>query len=407
MAVPENLVLAPKVRDLFFDDYGNWRPSRYKVMRGGRAGLKTWGFARAALCLASARRVRFLCARELQSSIEESVHHTLTEQIDALNLTHYFDVQKRAIENRFTGAEFIFRGIRDNPRKIKSTEGIDVAWVEEAEKVSDDSWQILIPTIRKPGSEIWVGFNPDLETDPTSQRFIENPPPGARIIETNWRDNPWMSLELQAEKDYLARVDPDAYAHVWEGGYRRNSEAQIFKGKYVVDSFEPAPYWNGPYQGADWGFSTDPSAFVRMWIFERRLFIEYEAWGLGVDIDATPALFDAIPGANEYVTRGDCARPETISYLQRHGYPRLEACSKWEGCVEDGIAFLRQFEEIVIHPRCEHTIQEARLYSYKVDRLTGDVLPDVVDKHNHCWDAARYGLEPLIKNPGSWAFGSM
>lgn len=397
-------VLAPKVRDLFFDGDGNWVPSFYKVMHGGRGGLKSWGFARVAVLLALKRRVRIACAREYQKSIEESVHQTIVAQIDALNLRPYFDIRKRAI-TAYNGSRFFFAGIKTDPGKFKSTEGIDVLWIEEGEKVTEESWQIVEPTIRKAGSEIWCSFNPDLETDPTSKRFIGDPVPGARVLETNWRDNPWLSDRLVSLKDYLARVDPDAYAHVWEGKFRRNSAAQILRGKVSVEAFTPVTVstderkaWHGPYFGLDFGFSQDPTAAVKVWIHERTLYVEYEVWQVGCDIDATPALLDQIPGANLVTMRADSARPETISYLQRHGYGRVVATGKWPGSVEDGIAHLRSYERIVIHPRCERTIEETRLYSYRVDKLTSQVMTDVVDKHNHCIDAIRYALNPLIQN---------
>lgn len=399
MVDPASLVLAPKVRDLFFDSSGNWIPSDYKVMHGGRGGLKTYGFARVAIMLAASRKVRIACGREYQNSIAESVHETLRSTISQLKLDEYFRVRDNKITS-WLGSELFFAGLATNPAKFKSTEGISVLWIEEGEKLSEHSWEIVIPTIRQDGSEIWCGFNPDLPTDPSSKRFIVKPIPHARIIETNWRDNPWLSDRLRREKDYLASVDPDAYQHVWEGKFRKNSAAQIFKGKYVIEAFEPGKDWSGPHQGGDWGFSQDPSVLVRVWIHGRKLYIEYEAWGIGVDIDATPALFDQVPRARDYVTRADSARPETISYMQRHGYARMAGVEKWDGSVEDGIAFLRGFEQIVIHPRCPHMADEALLYSFKVDKLTGDVLTDIVDKHNHCWDAVRYALATLIKRTG-------
>lgn len=393
-----NEILAPKVRDLFFDGYGNWIPSDYKAMHGGRGALKSWGFARVAVILATqVPHLRIACAREYQTSIEESVHETIVTQVKELGLQRYFAVTKRAIA-AFNDSRFFFAGLKTDPGKFKSTEGIDILWIEEGEKVSRDSWQKIIPTIRKPGAEIWCGFNPDLESDETSRMFITSPIPGARIVRTNWRDNPWLSEKLRRDKDYLASVDPDAYQHVWEGGFRRNSAAQIFKGKYVLEAFTPAKDWEGPYQGADWGFSQDPTTLVRCWIHGRRLYLEYEAYAIGRDIDTTPQLFDQVPEARKYATRGDSARPETVSYMQRHGYPRLVSCEKWDGSVEDGIAFLRQFEQIVIHPRCQYAAQEAVLYSFKVDKLTGDVLTTIVDKHNHIWDAVRYALQPMIRN---------
>lgn len=395
------LVLAPKVRDLFFDAAGNWAPSDYKVMHGGRGGMRTWGFSRMAVLLAARqkpKRLRIACAREYQTSIDESVHEAVVTQIEELKLQPYFDIGKRAI-TAYDGSEFFFAGIKTEPAKFKSTEGIDILWIEEGEKVSENSWQVVSPTVRKAGSEIWCSFNPDLAKDATSQRFIVNPVPHARIIETNWRDNPWLPEKLLRDMEYLARVDPDSYQHVWEGKFRQNSAAQIFKGKYVIEAFSPGKDWKGPYLGADWGFSQDPTTLIKCWINGTKLYIEHEAWAIGCDTRNIPALFETVPDSHKSPIRGDCARPETISDLQMYGgYGNVIGVEKWPGSVEDGISFLRSFEQIVIHPRCTHMADEALLYSFKVDKLTNDVLTDIVDKHNHCWDSVRYALQPLIRN---------
>jgi len=154
--------------------------------------------------------------------------------------------------------------------------------------------------------------------------------------------------------------------------------------------------------GADWGFSRDPTVLVRVFVHERTLYVRDEAYQVGVDINRLPAMFDLVPGARAHTIRADSARPETISYVSQRGFPNLVAAAKGPGSVEDGVAYLRQFERIVVHPSCVHWLQEARLYSFKVDRLTGDVLPEIVDAHNHCMDATRYALEPLItaRRPG-------
>jgi phage terminase large subunit len=379
-----------------------FRPARYKVPYGGRGSGKSWGAGRALLLQATQRPLRILCARELQLSIKDSVHKLLSDQIDSMRLTPWFEVQQQAIYGK-NGSEFIFSGIRSNPTKIKSTEGVDICWVEEAEKVSDKSWEVLIPTIRKPGSEIWVTFNPDQATDPTYQRFVVNTPPSAVVRKISWFDNPWLPDELRLEKDYLASVDPDAFAHVWGGECRSNSDAQIFRGKFRIEPFEVPPadsgvVWDGPYFGADWGFAKDPTVLVKMWIFGRTLYIEYEAYGIGVELDDIPELFERIPGVRDRVIRADNSRPETISHVARKGNMSVEAADKWPGSIEDGIAFLKSFEIIIVHPRCKHTADEMRLYSYKVDRLTGDILPEVVDANNHCVDGIRYGLCPMIRN---------
>jgi phage terminase large subunit len=315
-----------------------------------------------------------------------------------MGLDQFFTVQQTSISN-YLGSEFIFAGVRNNPTKIKSTEGIDICWVEEAEKVSNDSWDILIPTIRGEQSEIWITFNPHSEDDPTYKRFVKSPPPGAVTVEINWQDNPWFPAVLKREKDYLQMVDPDAYEHIWQGKCRAHSKAQVLSGKWHVEPFESDPrYWNGPYFGADWGFANDPTGLIKCWVYDNKLWVEREVWSLGLDIDKTPAAFDSIEDARKYTIRADSARPETISYMRRHGYDRMVGVDKWKGSVEDGIAYLRAFEKIIIHPRCTHTIDEARLWSYKVDRLSGDVLPDLIEKHDHLiCDATRYALATLIR----------
>lgn len=377
---------------------GLFKPYRYKVLHGGRGGAKSWGVAKTLLFMAAHTKLRILCARELQVSISESVHKLLADQIAAEPwLAARYEAQKTSILCHTTGSEFFFVGIKNNVTKIKSFEGADICWVEEAEKVSNYSWQVLIPTIRKAGSEIWVTFNPDLEDDPTSVRFLKQAPPGAWVQAIGWQDNPWFPAELRAEMEYLYAIDPEAAEHVWGGGYRTNSDAQIFRGKYRIEAFTPEPDWDGPYYGADWGFSVDPTALVKCFIHKNVLYISEEAHGHKVDIDKLPALFDTVAGARKATIRADCARPETISYMNRHGYGGVRACEKWAGSVEDGVSFLRSFEAIVIHTRCKHMANEAKLYSFKVDRLTKDVLTDIEDKHNHLWDAVRYALQVLIK----------
>lgn len=392
-----DFVLAPAAFDFLLAE------GRYKVAHGGRGSAKSWSVARTLLGLGAVRPLRVLCAREYQASIADSVHRLLADQIDVLGLTREYDVTDAEIVSK-CGTLFIFRGLHVKPRNIKSVEGIDICWVEEADTFSDTSWENLIPTIRKPGSEIWVTFNPRLEEDPTYKRFVKEPPPGAIVKEVSWRDNPYFPTELAEERDYLQRVDPEAHAHVWEGKCQVHGEAQVFRGKWFGESFEPQAGWSGPYYGADWGFARDPTALVKMWVHQNTLYVEHEAYAVGCDIDKTPKLFQAIDGADRETIRADNARPETISYMKQHGFPRMMGCDKWKGCVEDGIAHLRSYERIVIHPRCTHALQEMRLYSYKVDKLSGNVMADVEDKHNHIVDSMRYGIEPLIKRRRS-SFG--
>ena len=395
--------LAPAYREILQPALGTYR---YRVAYGGRGSAKSWQFARALLLRSRERRLRILCAREIQGSIRDSVHKLLADQIDDLGFGPEFEIQQATIKHLLTGSEYIFKGIRHNAREIKSTEGVDVAWVEEAEAVSDDSWAILIPTIRKEDSEIWVTFNPAQEQDPTAVRFVQQAPPRAIVQKFSWRDNPWLPEVLKEELEHLRRVDPDRYAHVWEGEYWQRSDAQVLADKWTVEDFRPADSWNGPYYGADWGFSQDPTTLVRFWVADNRLWIEYEAGGVGVDLTDTPALFDTVPGSRKHRIRADSARPETISALVNAGFDVI-AAPKWSGSVEDGVAWLRSHDQIVIHPRCRRTTEEARLWSYKTDRLTGDPLPKLADGWDHYWDAVRYGASPMIQKAPEPSFRTL
>ncbi|MBN9359817.1 MAG: PBSX family phage terminase large subunit [Herbaspirillum huttiense] len=410
-----NLTFAPKFRPLF-------KPKRYKVFHGGRGGAKSWEIARALILIASSRKVRVLCAREVQNTIKDSVLKLLRDQIDKLGLAPWFHITDTSIRSS-VGSEFIFKGLRTDPNGVKSTEGIDICWVEEAQTVSADSWDVLTPTIRQEGSEIWISLNPGEEDDPTYQRFVANPPDNSVVVEVNYYDNPWFPDVLRQEMEYCKRVDYDAYEHIWLGRPKKISAAVIFAGKYRVDAFSDDLWRQADrlFFGADFGFAQDPSTLIRSFVLGNKLYIEYEAYGIGVELDemwklysgkegataeqlatwkpGDDAKFPGIPAARDWPIKADNSRPETISFLKRQGF-NIQAAAKWQGSVEDGISHLRGFEEIVIHERCKHMAAEARLYSYKVDKTTKEILPVIVDKHNHCWDGVRYGLDGYIQQRG-------
>lgn len=274
---------------------------------------------------------------------------------------------------------------------------------EEAQTVSEESWSILIPTIRKSGSEIWLSWNPTDEDAPTYKRFVTAPPPDCCSVEVNYFDNPWFPEVLRKEMEYLKETDYSAYEHVWLGKPLTISDAVIFAGKYRVEAF-PDDLWEKAdrlFFGADFGFAKDPSTLVRSFILSDCLYIEYEAYGVGVEITELPQLYDSIPGAREWPIKADNARPETISYLHKeHGF-NISAADKWQGSVEDGIAHLKGFRKIIIHERCKHMAEEARLYRYKIDKRTNDILPVIEDKNNHLWDAVRYSLDGYIRRKGA------
>ena len=333
----------------------------------------------------------------------DSVHRLLCEQIDELGFAPWFEPQKTVIKCTRTGSEFIFKGLHHNLQEIKSTEGVTKAWIEEAQSVSALSLQTLIPTIREEGSEIWASYNPMNEDDPIHV-LANNPPPGSIVADVNWSDNPWFPAVLDDERKHCLRVNPDDYGWIWEGACRKISAASVFRGKLVVDRFETPDHGVVFYHGADWGFAADPTALVRCWISGDRLMVDHEAWGVGVDLDDTPALFDRVPTARTWPILADCARPETISHMRRRGF-NIAPADKWHGSVEDGIAHLRGYEKIVVHERCTHAAEELRKYSYKTDRRTGMVLPDLVEGNDHISDAMRYALSGLITRGGTgiWA----
>ena len=353
-----------------------------------------WGYA---------EPLRILATRELQVSIKESMYAELRNAIQSRPwLDAHYEVGESYIRGA-NGTEFLFRGLRHNMTAIKSMAQIDLCIVEEAEDVPEHSWLDLLPTVRAPKSEIWCVWNPRFDGSPVDERFIKNPPENSIIAELNYDGNPWFPDVLDQERRHdRERMDPATYAHVWEGAYLENSDAQVLHGKYRVAEFEPGRDWDGPYHGIDFGFANDPTTANKCWIHKDALYIEHEANKVGLELDDTAEYVESrIPGISKHVIRADSARPESISYLKRNGLPRITGVSKWQGSVEDGIQHLRSYKEIVIHPRCKETIREARLYSHKVDRHTGDVLPKVADAHNHHWDGIRYALEPMIARKSS------
>jgi phage terminase large subunit len=390
--------LPRKVAEVFAPDRG---AVQYRGLYGGRGSGKSFGAAKMAAIWGMAHPLRILCTRELQVSIKESFHAEVKAAIASEPwLEAHYDVGVDYIRGR-NGTEFIFRGLRHNTTAIKSLAKIDLTIVEEAEDVPEDSWLALEATVfRQPKSELWAIWNPRLDGSPVDKRFRKSPPPNAIIRQVNYNDNPFFPAGLETLRQReQERLDPATFAHIWLGEYLTNSDAQVLSGKVRIADFEPEAHWDGPYYGGDFGFSQDPTAAVKCWINGPVLYVEREAVRVGLELDDTaPFVINAIPGFDRDVSRWDCSRPESISHLTRHGLPRAVACEKWAGSVEDGIGYLRSFIEIVVHPRCTSVASETRLYSYKVDRLSGDVTSNIVDAHNHTIDAIRYALGPMIKH---------
>jgi len=222
-----------------------FEPHRYKVAYGGRGSGKSWGFARALLLQAANKPLRVLCAREVQRSIKNSVHQLLSDQIQALGLGQFYEVLESEIRG-LNGSLFVFTGLATNTAEsIKSYEGIDRVWCEESQTISKKSWDILIPTIRKPESEIWVSFNPGLDTDDTYMRYCVNPPENAKVVKLNYMDNPWFSEVLEIERQHSEKTNPD-YANIWLGDCKAAVDGAIYANE-IRDAQENGRITSGPY----------------------------------------------------------------------------------------------------------------------------------------------------------------
>lgn len=381
-------------------------PSRYKGAYGGRGSGKSHFFAELAIERSVMEKTDIVCVREIQKTLAQSVKKLLELKIQSLGVGDRFNVLHSHIESDLGGV-IMFQGMQDHTAEsIKSLEGFDIAYVEEAQSLSQRSLDLLRPTIRKPGSELWFAWNPNQPTDPVDVLLRgENPPPDCVVVKANYRDNPWLPDVLKAELEYDQKRDPDKFAHIWLGEYQRNSEARVFK-NWKIEEFE-TPAGATFRLGADWGFAVDPSVLIRCYLDGRRLFVDFEAYMVGCEIDQLPDLFRSVPDSERWFITADSARPETISYMRKHGFPKINSAIKGAKSLEEGVEFLKSFD-IIVHPRCKHLIDELTLYSYEVDKLTGQVLPKLADKHNHVIDALRYACEgvrragvnrPVVERP--------
>lgn len=415
-------------------------PVRHRVLHGGRGGAKSWTIAHKIVERARQSPTRILCTREFQNSIRDSSKKLIEDCIERMGFgsrgDRFFTVTEREIRGR-NGSIITFLGLNGRDAAIKSLEGYDLAWVEEAATLSQSSVDALVPTIRKEGSEIWWSYNPRFASDPVDQMFRgQTPPPGSIILEVHYHDNPWFPAVLARDMEYDRLRDPEKHAHIWLGRYVMRSEAQVFR-NWAMLPFE-APADTMFRFGADWGFSKDPTVLVRCFIGRwageagasdviadtkgNCLFVDHEAYAIGCPIDATPALFagndtrrparwenklrfGGLIGAASAKITADSARPETIDYMASRGFDITPAI-KGPGSVEDGVNFLKSYD-IVVHPRCRHLADELIHYSWAVDRQTGEILSKLADTNNHVIDALRYALEGARKaRSGRFEFAS-
>jgi len=412
-----SLVVHPDhpLRDLLFaNTMPDGKPVRYKIFWGGRGGAKSMGAIEAAVREADVLPYNYLCAREYQNSIRDSSHKLIKETIYRLGREYRYKVGNDYIRNLYTGAEFLFRGLHNNESSIRSLQGINRCIVEEAQSVGEASWRALVPTIREPGSQFWILYNLIDEKDATHQRFVVKPRSRSIIHKINFDSNPHFPEELRQEMEDDKARDYHLYEHIWLGMPLKINNAQVYHGKWRVEEF-PNDLWQRAerlFFGADFGFSQDPATLIRFFVYERKLYIEYEAYATGVELSEYDEFYKSVPGSKDWPIKADGARPETISHIRNTWGYNIDAAEKWEGCIKDGITHIRGYDEVVIHPRCTNTANEMRLYRYKVDEKQLDeygqpkVLPIIIDAHNHACDALRYGLDGHIQKSGSlsqWA----
>ena len=365
---------------------------------GGRGSAKTRSFAKMTavkgyqLAMAGKQGI-ILCGRQYMNSLDDSSMQEIKQAIQEDEwLNDFYDIGEKYIRSKCRTIEYKFAGLDRNLNSIKSKARILLCWVDEAEPVTESAWVDLIPTIREEDAELWVTWNPKSQKSATHKRFREFKSERFNIVEMNFKDNPKFPDRLNRERLDDLKYRKELYAHIWDGDFDVKSNALVFN-NWSIEEFETPPETVFRF-GADWGFAQDPTVLIRCWIQGRRLYIDYESWMVGCEINQTPDLFDRVPESRKWFISADSSRPETISYMQKHGYPKLGAATKGSGSIEDGIEFLKSFE-IIVHPRCTNVIDELTSYRFKIDRDTNEVLPIFEDKNNHTIDALRYACEAI------------
>lgn len=379
--------------------------ARYKGAKGGRGSGKSHFFAECIVeRLIFDPDARIVCIREIQKSLKFSAKSLIESKINFFGVNERFEITQTEIKSKIGNGIIIFQGMQDHTAdSIKSLENFDIAWVEEAQNLSSRSLELLRPTIRKTGAEIWFSWNPENETDAVDRFFGDLKRNGAYnyiLVTANYYDNPFLPQTLKNEIEYDRKYNISSFNHIWEGGYNTRKDSLIFKDNFEIRDFITPPEAVF-YHGLDFGFSKDPTAAIRCFIKDEILYIDAESGAVELALDETAEFLSLkIETLKTYTVRADSARPESINYLARHGLPHIVGVKKWQNSIIDGIEFIKSFKKIVIHERCYQTIKEFSNYSYKIDKASGDILPQILDENNHYIDALRYALEPLIFKRG-------
>lgn len=388
-------------------------PERHKAYFGGRGSAKSHSIATTYPIKMASRTMRVVCARQFQNSIRDSVKELLEQKIRSLGLADQFLFYERELVHKFTESRATFIGLDRNPESAKSLEGADSCWCEEARTINARSMEILIPTIRKPGSEIIWSWNPEHESDPVddyfrgmhSRRTNPNwlPPPNSIIQKVGIEDNPWFyHTAMPQEMWHMAQGNPTRYRHVWLGEYDESYDTKIFTN--IEIGRMDIPSWMVPRYGMDFGFGPDPAVVVKVYINNaaKTIYIAREFFGHHVPLRQLNAALDFMLERKGEKVMADSSAPGNIEHLQSQGY-NIQPAKKGPGSVKAGINWLQSYK-IIIDPDCENMREEARLYTWQIDRLTRKTLPIPVDAHNHGWDSIRYACEDAMTEgdkPGS------
>lgn len=380
----------------------------YQVLYGGRSSAKT----RTALAKLLIRAVEkpnqtILCTREFQSSIATSTYAELKQIIYEKELTHIFHIKHDRIECN-NGTQFIFKGLARDIMQIKSIPNIDICLVEEAETIKRELWEVLNPTLRKDGCELIILFNPREKQSSTYQMWLEENIPQEDIlrIEINYDENPYNSPLILKKIAHMKEHDYQRYEHIYLGKVLDISEDVIFKGRFKIldmqiEKREKGFFYQGkqisPLYGMDFGFSIDPAAFVCLFFLdENTIYIHKEFYKTGILPNNYRVIIKKEFGEEGYNAHwwADSARPDTIAQLKFDGL-KIDGATKGKGSIESGLEYLLS-KNIIIHPSCQNSIFEAYNYKYKKDKNSGIVTTEIIDSHNHIWDAIRYCLSRQI-----------
>ena len=386
-------------------------------LKGGRGSTKSSFVAlQIVMGIVQDENANALCLRKVSDTLRTSIHENIQWAIDMLGWTDYFSSKVSPPEFIYkpTGQKIILKGL-DKAKKLKSIKVkqgyFKILWFEELDEFANMEEVRNVQQSVLRGGDLFMEFlsyNPPNDANSWVNKEAKIPNSERFSHESTYLDVPkhWLGRKFFIDAERLKKNDYDAYRHEYLGEIVGPADQIVFNGKWREQAFEVNNAWPAPLFGADWGFSQDPTTLIKMHVYDDVLYISQEAYAVGCDIIDTPELFDKVSDSRRYKILADCARPETISHVSNKGF-NIEGASKWKGCVEDGVAVMRSFKEIIIHPRCKRTVEEFKKYAYKIDRLTGDILPDILDKNNHMIDAARYGLSSLIKHDSGGGFAEI